>query len=206
MFADIVIPNDNEKEFSITASKLGIKKLYFLYDFNTYNEDKLQKKLDNMGNSNVSVEAGFITDSKNLNRAAQSSKLIAVKSSEKDMAFIESKKIKLIYGFEEINRKDYLHQRASGLNQVLCRSANKNNVAIGFAYSSLLGSDKKSVSILMGRMMQNIALCQKYKVKTMVGSFSHNPFHLRNFNDIESLFALFGMDKKSIWDSGAHIL
>jgi len=201
MFADIALPNDNEKEFAITASKLGIKKLYFLYDFNDYNEDKIQKKLEGLSDCNVSIEAGFIVDLKNLNRAAQSQKLTAAKSSEKDVAFIESKKINMIYGFEEINRKDYLHQRASGLNQVVCRAAKKNNVAVGFSYGNLLSKDRSINSMIIGRMMQNITLCQKYKNKTIIGCFSSNPLHLRNPNDIESIFALFGMNNQKIKES-----
>ena len=41
-------------------------------------------------------------------------------------------------------------------------------------------------------MMQNIALCQKYKVKTMIGSFSEKPFDLRASHDVMGIFKLLG--------------
>lgn len=197
MFADIVLPKKNEVEFIEIASKLGIKKLYFLYDFDDYDDEEVQKKLSSIENhKNINVEIGFIINSKNLNKAAKQSNLLVAKSSDKDRFFIESKKIWIIYGFEEIHKKDYLHQRISGLNHTLCDLANKNNVAIGFAYSSLFRKSSQFISLIMGRMMQNIVLCQKYRVKTVIGSFSENPYEIRALHDITSLFKILGMNRK----------
>ena len=194
MFTDIALPNNNEAEFIETASKLGIKKLYFLYDFNGYDEDKVQKKsLSIKNHHNINIETGIIVNQKNMNKAMQQSKLLVAKSSDKDRFFIESKKIKLIYGFEEINKNDYLHQRASGLNHIICVSARKNNVVIGFCYSSLLNKNYPA-HLLMGRMIQNIRLCNKYKVKTIIASFAENPFDLRSPHDVGSLFKQIGME------------
>jgi len=46
MKSDIVIPQNNEAEFADVALKLGIKKLYFLYEFNNFDEQKINKKLE----------------------------------------------------------------------------------------------------------------------------------------------------------------
>ena len=201
MFSDIALPKNNEFEFIEIASKLGIKKLFFLYDFNEYDEKKLIKKLDSLNNKKISIEFGFIVNEKNFKKAAAKSKFLAAKSSDKDRIFIESKKIKLIYGFEDANKKDYIHQRASGLNQVLCEIARQNNVTVGFSYSSLLNKPNQITSLLMGRMMQNIILCRKYKVNTIIASFSDEPFGLRAHHDIASMFNLFGMNDKNIRNS-----
>ena len=131
----------------------------------------------------------------------QQSKLLVAKSSDKDRFFIESKKIKLIYGFEEIYKKDYMHQRASGLNHIICELASKNNVAIGFSYSSLFNKNSADTPLLIGRMMQNITLCQKYKVKTIIGSFSEKPYDMRAPHDVISLFTMLGMESKKIKES-----
>ena len=200
MFTDITLPNKNEMEFADLAYRLGYKKLYCLYDFNEFSN--IKKRLDTIENiRKISIEIGFIVNQKNLNEAVQHSKLLVVKSSDKDRFFIETKKIRLIYGFEELHKKDYLHQRASGLNHTLCELAKENNIIIGFSYSSLLNEDKQTSALLIGRMMQNIRMCQKYKVKTVIGSFSSNPYDLRSPHDIASLFSLFGMDGKRIKDS-----
>lgn len=190
MSSDIVLPKNNEAEFIEIAAKLNIKKLCFLYNFEDYNEEKIHKKLQSIENTKVNIEIGLLANQKNLNKAAKISRLIAAKSSEKDRFFIESKKVKIIYGFEESGRNDFMHQRASGLNHVLCELAAKNHVAIGFSYSSIINNNNPEV--IMGRMMQNIALCKKYKSNQVISSFSSNPFELRQPHDILSLFRLLG--------------
>ena len=201
MFTEIVLPNDNEQEFIDIALKLNIKKLYFLYNFDEYDKNKIQEKIDSAENKKINLQIGLIVNQKNINKALQQSKLLVAKSSDKDRLFIESKKIKLIYGFEEIHKKDFLHQRASGLNHIICELASKNNVDIGFSYSSLFNKNHTYASQLIGRMMQNISLCRKYKVKTIIGCFSNNPFHLRSPHDLISLFTLSGMNIKNTKES-----
>ncbi|MBI2656040.1 hypothetical protein HYX06_06475 [Candidatus Woesearchaeota archaeon] len=190
MSSDVVIPKNNEAEFIEIAAKLGIKKMHFLYDFDGYNEEKAKKKLDSIDNKKISIEIGFLINQKNLNKAAKISRFLTAKSSDKDRFFIESKKVKIIYGFEESGRNDFMHQRASGLNHILCELARKNNVSIGFSYSSIINN--KTPAVIIGRMMQNIILCKKYKVNTIFASFSSNPFELRQPHDILSLFRLLG--------------
>ena len=198
MISDIAIPKNNEAEFIEVAAKLGIKKLCFLYDFNEYDEEKMQKKNPLMKNYNgVDIETGIIVNQKNISKAAQKSKLLVAKSSDQDRFFIESKKIKLIYGFEEVHKRDYIHQRASGLNHTLCEIAKKNNVAIGFSYSSLFNKSGQAASMIIGRMMQNITLCEKYKVKMIIGSFSEKPYGMASPHDIISLFKILGKNRHS---------
>ena len=207
MISDIVLPRNNEQEFIEIAAKLGIKKLCFLYDFDEYNEEKIQKKLDSiesyrnkvsgelknfefLSNKKINIEIGFLINQKNMNKAAKISRFLVAKSSDKDRFFIESKKVKIIYGFEESGKRDFMHQRASGFNHILCELAAKNHVAIGFSYSSIINN--KNPAVVIGRMMQNIGLCRKYKASQIIASFSSNPFELRQPHDILSLFKLLG--------------
>ena len=201
MFSDIVIPKNNEAEFIQIASRLSIKKLIFLYELDEFNEEKLQKKMQSIDNKKINVEIGIIANQKNLNKAAKLSKLLFVKSSDKDRFFIESKKIKIIYGFEETFKKDYLHHRASGLNQTIGEMGRKYDVHFGFSYGSLLNNTNQITSVILGRMMQNIRICQKYKVKTVIGSFSDKPYGMRAQHDVISLFSILGMDGKNTKNS-----
>ena len=206
MKSDIVIPQNNEAEFADVALKLGIKKLYFLYEFNNFDEQKINKKLEAIREKyNLNFETGIIVKNQDANKIKINSKLIIAKSSDKDRFLIESRKVKLIYGFEELGRKDYLHQRASGLNHIMCGLAKKNNITIGFSYSSLLNNDANS-PVLIGRMAQNIKLCRKYKVKTIIGSFAENPFNLRAPHDLFNLFKIFGMDERNVKSSFSYNL
>lgn len=198
---DIVLPSNNESEFIEIASRLGIKKLYFLYDFDYYDEQSSSKKLEQLTDKKINIETGFIVNQKNLKRADNKSKVLVAKSSSNDRFFIESKKIKMIYGFEELCKKDYVSQRASGLNHVMCEMLNKNKLNVGFSYSLLFKKSSQEASILMGRMLQNIRLCQKHKVGMVAGSFSSEPFDLRAPHDVMSLLSVLGMDRKIIKES-----
>ena len=206
MFADIVLPKGNESEFLEIAVKLSIKKLYFAYDFNEFFSKDIQKRLDSIKNKAASFEAVFIVNYSNINKAPIQQKALIAKSSDKDRLMAENKKLRIIYSFEQQPRKDYLHQRASGLNHILCVIAEKNNVAIGFSYGALIGSSREQSPIIKGRMMQNIRLCQKYKNKTIIASFSENPFKLRPFHDLASMFRLMGMNDYKIKESFSYRL
>jgi len=197
MFREIVIPRDNEEEFIQLGLKLGMKNICFLYSFDENSKVKIEK-LTELNHKNIKIESGLIVNGKNVNEALQQSKFPVAKSSDQDRILIESKKIKLIYGFEEVSKKDYLHQRISGLNHTICELAKENNVTIGFPYSSLFNKNENEISMILGRFMQNIKLCQKYNVKTMIGAFSEKPYEMRAPHDVISLFILLGMDGKIV--------
>ncbi|MSR85917.1 hypothetical protein EXS74_00810 [Candidatus Woesearchaeota archaeon] len=94
------------------------------------------------------------------------------------------------------NRKDFMHQRNSGLNHVLCSLAKENNVAIGFSFSNILHAEKRGV--LLGRIMQNILLCRKYKIPMVIGSFAKEEWDVRNEKDLQAFFQVLGMTGKEV--------
>ncbi len=192
---DIVFPEGNEKEFVELCGKLGNKGLVFLYkrkeDFAELSKLKTRLYLCN----------GIIADFKGIQNARRHSELVVVKSSDKDRLVLEKSKADVLFGLEESAVKDFMHQRASGLNQILCRLAAKNNMLIGFSFSSLLSSSGSRKAQIFGRMMQNIALCRKYNVKTAIASFAKSPYEMRASRDLEALFALAGMHPKECKES-----
>ena len=186
---DIVIPNNNEEEFITIAEKLGYKGLYFLYDFNDYSSRK--KKFEN---NKIKIHAGILVNNNNLNKAKHNLKneksFVAVRSSYDDRDTIEKLKPNIIFSFEDNGKRDFIHQRASGLNQIICKSAKENDTIIGFSLSSFLNA--KDMHKVLGKIMQNIILCRKFKVKTVIASFARNPFEMRGPNDLISLFKALG--------------
>ena len=94
-------------------------------------------------------------------------------------------------------RHDKMHQRDSGLNQVLLKLAKQNNVAIGFSFKSVLNS--KNCAKDLGRIIQNIQLCRKYKVKIVIQEFEG-----RNRDDVNSLFKVLGMTAKELQISDGY--
>ena len=91
---------------------------------------------------------------------------------------VENKRVDILLSPEVNKGKDNMHYRRGGLNQVLCKLAKENNVAIGFDFSLLLNS--KDRNKILGRMIFNYKLCKKYKVKMVFSSFAKNKFELRN--------------------------
>lgn len=178
---DVVFPRNNEEEFISMAFKLGYDELCFVYD----SIEELNRKKKMIKNKQLKLCFGLDLKSRKKNS------LVVDKASGNSREVIESKNADIIYGFEIITKKDYIHHRASGLNHVLCKLMSKNKVAIGFSVSLILNYKQKAV--LMGRMKQNIKLCRKYKVKMVIGSFSSEPYEMRPVHDLISLFCLLGM-------------
>ena len=192
---DIVIPNNNEEEFIKMAEKLGYKELLFLYNFEEYLE-KQQK--GNAASSKIRITRGILANERNMqkinNRFMNKGVFVAAKSPFNSREIIERPYANMVFSLEESGRKDFMHQRGSGLDHILAKLAHDNNVAIGVSLNSLLSSKNKH--IILGRMMQNIKLCRKYKAKAVIASFAQNPFEMRSPNDIISLFLLMGMTQK----------
>lgn len=114
-------------------------------------------------------------------------KKISIMSGEPRKLF-ENIKPDIVRNLEDIPRADFLHQRNSGLNHVLARLAHENKVAVAFTPSS----DART----MGRMMQNIKLCRKYKVEMVIASFAKSPYQLKSPSELVSYFTVLGMHPK----------
>ena len=187
---DITIPNNNEEEFITIAEKLGYRGLCFLYDFNSYSNK--QEKSGN--NEKIKIYTGILADGKNIYKIKSKLKnekvFVAAKSSDDDREIIKQAKADMVFSFEDNAKKDFIHHRASGLNQVLCKSANENDVIIGFSLRSVLNAENKS--LILGRIMQNISICRKFKAKTAIASFAQKPFEMRSVHDVISLFEVLG--------------
>ena len=186
---DIVMPCNNEEEFIVIAEKLGYNALCFLYDVKEYQAK--QKKFEA---KKIKLYAGILADSRSINKVRNKSKnekvFVAVRSSNNDREIMEKPKADMVFSFEESPKMDFIHQRASGLNHILCKIAKKNNIIIGFSLSSILNSKNKQV--ILGRIMQNIKLCRKFRVKTAIASFAQKPFEMRGAHDLRSLFEILG--------------
>jgi len=98
---------------------------------------------------------------------------------------LESKKVSILLNPELNVKEDHLHYRRSGLNQVLCKLARENNIAIGFDFSLLLRTQGEERGKLLGRMFFNYKLCKKYKVNMVFSSFARDKFELRSGDTIK---------------------
>ncbi|MBS3156512.1 hypothetical protein J4413_04775 [Candidatus Woesearchaeota archaeon] len=104
---------------------------------------------------------------------------------------IKDKKVKIIINIEKGKRKDFMHSRNSGLNQVLCKLFKERGITVGFNFDLIYDAKEMERVNLLGRMMQNVKLCRKYKVKTAVVDFGK-----RDEKDLNSFGACIGLIQK----------
>lgn len=86
--------------------------------------------------------------------------------------------------------KDKLKQRDSGLNEVLCNIARKNNVTLAIDWNEFEVEDKKEKAVRLGRLIQNIKLIKKHENKIKM---INNP---EDKLSLQALFKVLGSDTK----------
>jgi RNase P/RNase MRP subunit p30 len=174
---DIVMPSckNDEVLFKDMSKSLGWSDVFFL-------------------SKNKSSEF-IIADLKNIH-SFRKNKIVFCKGSRDAI----EKKAHVLFGFEDEKREDFLHQRASGLNHVLCNIMKKNGSFIAFDFSSILEVDNFFRSKILGRMQQNILLCRKYNVSMLPCSFAKNPLQMRSFFDFRAFFLELGMHPQEFID------
>jgi len=158
---DIVFPKNNEEEFLKIAKELGIKQVLFLYKKGKFWTGKLHNKT-----------------------------IIVAKAEKNSRELIEKSPAEIIFGLEEASPADFMHHRASGLNQIVCKAIKKKKKIVAFSFSSLLTAKRSQI---MGKMQQNFRLCKKYNLPVIIASFAAYPYTMRKSADLKALFLSLGM-------------
>ena len=122
--------------------------------------------------------------------------LVIIRGNEINRNILENKTVDVLLSPEYGIKKDSLHFRNSGLNQVLCTIAHKNNIAIGFSFSDILNSSQRS--LVLGRMMQNVRLCRKFKVSMLIASFASNEYEFRSHDSLRAFGLVIGMSPDEV--------
>ena len=121
-------------------------------------------------------------------------KIVEGGDDKKNRKVVEDKNVDILLSPEKTRDRDFMHSRNSGLNQVLCKLAKKNDIANGFDFNLVLNS--KNRGEILGRMMQNVGLCRKYKNKMVLLSGANNELDMRNPKDLVSFGIVLGMTPK----------
>ncbi len=100
---------------------------------------------------------------------------------------VEDGKTNLLLNPHQGQTADALHFRRSGVNHIVCALAHENNVAFVFTLDHVL------TSLEMGRVMQNIRLCRKYKVKMFMFSNAKTIYEMRGVQDMMAFCRILGM-------------
>lgn len=193
---DFVFPKNNEQEFIRLAEHLKFEALCFVYD-SIVNIHEFQQS------TKLKIFSGVICSADKCSRFRGKTDFVLVKSSDSasDRRVFEQGAADILFALESSSTRDFIHHRGSGLNHVSAKLAQQKGVAIGFSFSSILSANSDRRALLLGRISQNIRLARKYKFKTVIASFSSDPWHMRSPRLLHSLFTTLGMHPKEAKDS-----
>jgi RNase P/RNase MRP subunit p30 len=90
------------------------------------------------------------------------------KDDEFNRKALEIKKLDALIINENLEVKDYSKQRNSGLNEVLCEIARKNNIAIGVQLQEIIKKPEIQQARALARLKQNLSLAKRANTKLFI--------------------------------------
>jgi RNase P/RNase MRP subunit p30 len=173
------------KKIEKKALALGLN-IVFLKKISNVNELNTKKDSKNYNgilikNQSVDMMRRIIDKSQNFFKEI----IVLGMNDEINRACLEHKKTTALASPEYNRKKDYNNYRNSGLNQVLCKIAKQNNKTIIENFSDL-NTAKKSKALILGRMLQNVRLCKKYKVKFILTNVTNKVEELKSNYEFEN--------------------
>lgn len=181
------------------AKALGFDHVYFVKEVSAISEIKKEKSQKNY--DAVLIKTSSVDMLRRMvDKASNFIPLIFVlgMNDKINRASLENKKVKALVSPEYERNHDWSNYRNSGLNQVLCKIARDNNKAVIINFKDILFRRGHERAILLGRIMQNIRLCRKYKVKLRIGSFASRKEEMRAAPDLNSFCAAIGMNTTQV--------
>lgn len=167
-----------ENELSSLSRELGFSRTFFAEDVVLIPESKPTEILQKA------------------QRARQQKKIsLFFPKTEAGLRFaLEKAPLDMVLKGEELHLHDSLHYPRSGLNPVLCALAAARKITFAFSFAEILQSPHRAR--LLTRMLFNVKLCQKYKVRTLFSNFSSQKEEMRSAADLFSFWRLLGGKNK----------
>ncbi len=94
--------------------------------------------------------------------------VVRAQGDEYNRKILENPDVDVLLGVELYNRKDFMKQRDSGLNEIMCKLAKKNNIKIGIDVGEIARLGKIDKARVLARVMQNIELCKRTSADMVV--------------------------------------
>ena len=94
----------------------------------------------------------------------------------------------------QAGKKDFQKQRDSGFNHIMAKLAKKKSITIGINLDEIIKSSEKEKAEILARVMQNIRICNKNKLK-MKFIYKNQK---RNLYDLRALGLILGMPTSMI--------
>ncbi|MBT7903460.1 hypothetical protein HN587_06375 [Candidatus Woesearchaeota archaeon] len=185
---DFVKPNGNEQELILFAEKLGYQSLCLVYD-----------KFEDISkfSSKIELKLGVVVDK---SKKIKGVDYIIYQSQNPDIdrVVIERGEIDFIIGLEDTRNKDFMHNRASGVNQVISKLLLEKKVKLLVNFGLILGSKGYIRSLYLGRIKQNLKFCNKYGFEVRIASFAKQSYQMRDYSSLVNFLKLLGLDTQKV--------
>lgn len=181
---DVVVPQGNERELIAMAERLGWTGLVLAYE-----PGRLPEKLPA---TKLHLAKAVLIRAPDVRKWKGRAVTIVRAEPGQERQAVESG-ADLVIRLEDAPQKDAMHARVSGLNQVLVRLAKRHGTAIGISLADLLGVSGMHRARLLGRIAQNIALCEKAGTRVALASFARTPDGMRGPYDLLAVGRVLGM-------------
>ncbi len=216
MFVDFVFPRSNEQYLIKAARVVKTRGLCFVYRFKdvfSVDENRISPDfIKNKGKSLLSLKDSLIKENSDFvfyfalsfgsldeyNKYFVFLKKLGLFNlfaydSFKDLRFfVEKSKVDMFYNIELSKDYDFNFQRNSGMDHVITRFLAEKQKVYGVNFNSLIKSSNfYNRSRILGRMEQNVRLCNKYGAKVVVFSGASYPWEIRSYSALRSFANLF---------------
>ncbi len=197
MFYDIALPKNNEKEIIAVAERLQIGGICFAYPFTDKKATaEIKESLVTLQQATKTrLAAAFTATGTKILKVHDANEIAVSPAPENSRDTIAKYSPDIVYNLELSAGRDFAKARNSGLDKPTCQFARENNVIVAFSFANVLNAANQQQ--LIGRIIQNVKLCRKYKAKTAIASFAAEPYGMRSPHDLKSFLLSFGMDTSS---------
>lgn len=96
------------------------------------------------------------------------------------------------YGFEHFNKKDSMHYRRSGMNQVIGKLMKEKNKIYAIAAEPIINS--KTPHIILGKLSLNLKIARKYGFKVIIAGMNKNPNLIRSGHQLKAIIDMLGYE------------
>ncbi len=209
MHIDFVFPQNNEEELIAIAPSFGYVAICFCYEYTPSANNLIREKIEPLklksNTAGVKVYSAALCDEKTISKA-KGFDFIIFKANKDLRSNLEKfwRKINFVYGSEFISNKDSMHNKNSGLNQILCKMLDECDIKLIFSFKDIITLDNRKFAQFIGRVKQNIKLARKYKLEVKLGSFAQNIYGMRSKHDLIALLIVLGMHPKEAKDAFMH--
>ena len=194
---DLCVRTDDLKETIGLATKVSWNGLGFLIPYsNKYSKEAKEAKDSIRSVKGIDVAIGIEIRTKNPNGVKRIAKnirreveLIAIRGDTPEVArsALETPEVDVL-----ILQGDIM------INHVMAKLAVKNNVSVGFVFSELLLSYKKTRISLFSTMINNAKVLRKYRTPFVLSSGSFSEWDLRSPSDLMAFGKLLGYQDNQV--------